>query len=146
MVNIVSHVVSFHLKRKGLTHTDLFFFLGAVVSSSSSKKNASIIIVNANPRRLRLTAAILIRVCLVFDPKPDPDASQSNAKLARCKTDGIYFASAVLRSAWRQACQFQAAFLCWQHKLDPTQTQFLVKYGLKEAMKWPQLASRSSYL
>ena len=130
MVNIVSHVGSFRLKRKGLTHTDLFFFLGAVGSSSRLKKPASIIIVNANPRRLRSTATILNRVCLVFDPTQNPDASRSNAKLARRKTGGIYFASAVLRSAWHRPCQFQAAFLRWRRKLDPTKTQFSVEYGL----------------
>ena len=102
---MVSHVGSRHLRRKGFTHTDLFFFLGMVVSSCRWKIPTSCII--ANVHRLRSRAAILNWVCLIFDRTPDPDASQSNAKLARCKTNGICFASAVLHSAWCRACQFR---------------------------------------
>ena len=136
----VSNVICYHCsyfvyakrinyRKKVLQSKNLLFYLSFVLSGLFSI-SASYIIRNAKVHRLRLRAAILNSVCLVFVLTPDPDASPSNVKLARRKTSGIYFALGSFVFGWLRACQLQALFFMWGRKLYPTQKLFSVKYGL----------------
>ena len=80
-------------------------------------------------------ATILNSFCLALNPTPDPNASPSNVKLARRKTNGIYFTSGSFAFGWGRACQFQADFLQSLRKLYLTQKLFSLESGLSGIYK-----------